>query len=291
MCPLDCTRPSRDPCTSNDTLANTNLPNANERQRPTQRTSTTPTDTTAPCAPTGCARPPPPSRRRLRRRGPRSAAARRLRSGGAPEGESGGEPPAPSPQPDLQLINPQPCTLLHINIRSINNPKKQAELQTYLDAHQPDFIALTETWLCDATPHFTLPNYTTAARRDRTPYKPRPRSTNHGGIILLRHDNAPATTHLENSTTAERLWATIHTDTGPLLFGLYYRPPDDQHNSLDSLDTELHKYAPTHTGTFLTGDFNIHHKRWLRFSHSNTPEGAQLHDICKQQCFLWLKDF
>ena len=252
-----------------------------ERQRHTQRTSSTTNDTPAPCACTGCARPPSPARRRLRRRGPRSAAARRLRSGGAPEGESGGEPPAPSPHPVSQLINPQPCTLLHVNIRSINS-KKQAELQTYLDTHQPDFIALTETWLCDATPHFTLPNYITAARRDRPDYVPRPRTTNHGGILLLRHTSAPAITHLENSSTAERLWVTIHTDTGPLLFGLYYRPPDDPHNSLDTLDAELHKHSPTHIGTFLTGDFNVHHKRWLRFSNANTPEGAQLHDICKQ---------
>ena len=264
-------------------LANTDSTNAPDTQRTTERTLTNDADTTAPCACAGCARPPPPCRgRRFRRRGPRSLEARRLRSGGAPQGEPGGEPPAPSPTPDLSLIHSQQCTLLHINIRSLNNPKKHAELQTYLNAHQPHYIAITETWLCDATPHFTLPNYTTAARRDRPDYVPRPRTSNHGGIILLRHDNAPALTHLENSTTAERLWATIHLDTGPLLLGLYYRPPDDPHHSLDTLDAELDKHSHSHTGTLLTGDFNIHHKRWLHFSNANTPEGAQLHDICKQ---------
>ena len=70
--------------------------------------------------------------------------------------------------------------------------------------------------------------------------------------------------------------------TGPLLLGLWYRPPNDPRHSIDTLDAELDKHAPSHNGTLLTGDLNIHHKRWLRFSHSNTPEGAQLHNICKQ---------
>ena len=111
------------------------------------------------------------------------------------------------------------------------------------------------------------------ARRDRPNYISRPRTTNHGGIILLRHTNAPTITHVETSPNAERLWTTIHTDAGPLPFRLYYRPPDDPQHSLDTLDAELDKHAPSHIGIFLTSDFNVHHERWLHFSRDNTTEG------------------
>ena len=265
--------PSRDPCTLTDTRATNDAPTANDSNVPTQPTPTTHTDSTAPCS-AGSARPPPPAHRRLRRRGPRSLSSRRRRCGGAHPGDAGGHLPADSPV--SPTLTPQHFSLLHINIRSINNPRKQAELNSLLDTHKPHFLALTETWLCNATPHFTLPNYHELSRRDRPNFTPAPGKNNHGGVLLLQRNDAPSASHLTTSTTAERTWTTIHTDTGPLLFGLWYRPPDDDDNSLHTLATELDELAPQHTGLFLTGDFNIHHRKWLRFSNSNTPQGELL---------------
>ena len=30
----------------------------------------------------------------------------------------------------------------------------------------------------------------------------------------------------------------------------------------------------------MIGDMNVHHKEWLRFSNSTTPEGRALYDVC-----------
>ena len=76
-------------------------------------------------------------------------------------------------------------------------------------------------------------------------------------MVYTRNTTITATA-LQKSPTAERVWFTIHTHTGPLLFGLFYRPPDDPIEHLDSLETDLTSRTPNFTGIFALGDFNVH---------------------------------
>ena len=62
----------------------------------------------------------------------------------------------------------------------------------------------------------------------------------------------------------------LHTDVGPYLLGVWYRPPEPgELDSIRSLETELNRYAHEALGTILVGDLNVHHTRWLH------PELAQ----------------
>ena len=73
---------------------------------------------------------------------------------------------------------------------------------------------------------------------------------------------------------------SLYTSTGPLLFGVFYRPPNDPLENLDSLETELAHHSTSHIGTFLCGDLNVHEARWLRFSNvPTTPAGRRLREI------------
>ena len=87
------------------------------------------------------------------------------------------------------------------------------------------------------------------------------------------------------SNDAERSWMTLHTDTGPILFGNYYRPPDAELQSLQTLQAEVEKHMCDHIGTILVGDFNIHHQSWLQYSNRNTSEGRLLKQIASN--FGW----
>ena len=46
------------------------------------------------------------------------------------------------------------------------------------------------------------------------------------------------------------------------------------HSCQNCLHTPPHVY-----GALLVGDFNIHHRKWLKFSHSNTAEGDWLYNL------------
>ena len=201
------------------------------------------------------------------------------RGGRAPPGAVGGQPPtsAPAPVSLPQLL----LSLYFLNIQSLQSPTKRTELQNHLDAHTPDILAITETWLDDSAPAITIPNYTQLSRRDRPGFTPTTTNrTNHGGIIVYTRNNTVSANALHTSPTAERLWFTVHTTTGPLLFGLFYRPQTDTLTDFDTLDNELTELTLNHTGTFLFGDFNVHEARWLRHSNTHTtPLGRRLHEI------------
>ena len=135
-------------------------------------------------------------------------------------------------------------------------------------------MLITETWLDESTEVVNIPGYRSIARRDRRTKK------KGGGVdIFVREDYRDAGC-LAISETSERSWVTVHTLTGPVLIGAWYRPPDESSSEIKTLAEELAKYMPGHIGTFLFCDANIHHKRWLRFSNGNTSLGQELQDIC-----------
>ncbi len=73
----------------------------------------------------------------------------------------------------------------------------------------------------------------------------------------------------------------LHTDTGPYLIGVWYRPPDQgEIESIKFCEEEWQLLSPEVLGTILVGDINVHHIRWLRYSSRNSAEGEVLRDFC-----------
>ena len=65
-----------------------------------------------------------------------------------------------------------------------------------------------------------------------------------------------------------------------ILLGNWYRPGATEHDGYTALQEEMHKFLPEITGIILTGDLNIHHARWLRYSNGNSTQGADLKVLC-----------
>ena len=84
----------------------------------------------------------------------------------------------------------------------------------------PALVCLNETFLDPSTEDVELEGYQLIARRDRDDGR------KCGGVaVFARADAARAVTLVEKSKTNERVWLVIHSDTGPYLLGVWYRPP------------------------------------------------------------------
>ena len=69
----------------------------------------------------------------------------------------------------------------------------------------------------------------------------------------------------------------MHTESGPLLICCWYRRPcHGETRSIDTLGEEWISLAEQSVGTIITGDMNVHHKHWLRFSSHVSPESTVL---------------
>ena len=105
-----------------------------------------------------------------------------------------------------------------------------------------------------------------------------------GGIALFVHDSLVARlVHVSDSGQSERSWHVFHTDIGPILFGLWYRPPGyGEIQKMIGLETELKAWAPCVIGSVIIGDMNVHHKPWLQHSNGIAPEGIALFRMCSR---------
>ena len=91
-------------------------------------------------------------------------------------------------------------------------------------------------------------------------------------------------TLLLTSDVAERLWFQLHTNKGPYLLCAWYRPPaQGEVETIASFVAELSELRNSAIGTMLIGDLNLHSKRWLVRSASNSKEGERMKDVCKDE--------
>ena len=78
------------------------------------------------------------------------------------------------------------------------------------------------------------------------------------------------------------------TNLGPILIGNMYGPPDAGDDALHIFDDELEELAPSHRGTPLLGDFNVHQGRWLKHSNAVTTAcGRSLRSIARHHALLF----
>ena len=119
-----------------------------------------------------------------------------------------------------------------------------------------------------------LANYTIVSRRDRQ------ESANRGGVICFARNDINNIVCLGDSPHAERSWHLLHTDFGRILICNWYRPGASTDEAITSFRDELTEYMPNVIDCVVVGDLNIHHKRWLRFSNADTPQGNLSKYIC-----------
>ena len=261
----------------------------------------------------------PPSR--LRRRGPRSlqAIVRRVEQRFTPSavapGKSGAvslaDTPADVPNSDslcniatdlsteqgacvfevgarrLRVVQPSeiPCEPINafcesVRVWSINCRKfltRKAEIEARLRNSKVDIVCLQETWLSDSVEEISLSGYTCVGRFDRA-LGPK---CGYGGIAVFARTNITDIALVEYINGAERMWCVLHTNIGALLIGNWYRPPDEDGNSISILQAEIERLRSECVGVILLGDINIHHKRWLRYSSKNTITGERLWEVCR----------
>ena len=106
------------------------------------------------------------------------------------------------------------CTML--NARSIVN--KRHYLHALLTSEHLDIVAITETFLGDVND---------AELIDCSSYRifRRDRDRHGGGVMIIIRNSLPALRRTDLETECEVLWVEIMRRNRPLLFGVYYRPP------------------------------------------------------------------
>jgi hypothetical protein len=166
---------------------------------------------------------------------------------------------------------------MHLNLRGFVS--HQAELQHRIaQSGFPDLVGITESFLDKSTSTAALIGYTLISRLDRRDGR------QGGGIALFARDSiASNIVHIADSPLSERSWHILHTHQGPLLVGLWYRPPCyGEIASITSLEQEWHTHSSNAVGTVLFGDMNVHNKQWLVFSGGTPPEGRELFSVCSR---------
>ena len=164
--------------------------------------------------------------------------------------------------------------LFHLNVNNLD--AHLALLDTLLALHDfPEFVAITETHVCTFVEELNLTNYRAVSRRDRAD------QSGWGGIALYaRHDVHMNVVHMKDSESLELSWYTLHSDIGPLLIGVWYRPPRrGDKSAIQIFDKELEEYQDF-AGRIIVGDMNVHNERWLKFSKGESPEGLELESVC-----------
>ena len=108
------------------------------------------------------------------------------------------------------------------------------------------------------------------------------KDANGEGILTLVRSDFGDLAHICNSVNDERSWHFLQMGPEIIFIGNWYRPGASDHDAYQELQEEMNKYMPDATGIILSGDLNIHHIKWLRFSNGNSQQGADLEAVCDQ---------
>ena len=152
------------------------------------------------------------------------------------------------------------------------------ELEYRLKVSQPDIIAITETFLDKSVKNLCPIGYVEISRLDRRDGRQA------GGIaVFVKASIKKMVVHIADSNDFERSWHIIHTNFGPVLFSVWYRPPCyGEVASIFAFETEWRQYSVNAVATIAVGDMNVHNVTWLQYSSGTTPEGKELCNVCSR---------
>ncbi|GFT55630.1 RNA-directed DNA polymerase from mobile element jockey [Trichonephila clavipes] len=167
-------------------------------------------------------------------------------------------------------VSNRPLKLITWNSNGIIH--KIAELEDFIHRHDPDVIAIQETFL-QPCHNLSLSNYITH-RNDRLSHR------GGGTAILIKrtiaHHSLDLRTHtLENTTI-------VIEGAKKLTISCIYRPPS---SPAQAIVPDLLRIFRNRTCCVVLGDFNAKHKSWNPHSRGNAC-GAQLHKFSKDCGYL-----
>ncbi len=172
-------------------------------------------------------------------------------------------------------------TVFHLNVRGLRDTKGHNlalvnALLAQLDL--PTFVVLTETWLDRGIESANLTGYHRVSRRDRRGAV----RTDRGGVAVFARDGFELSiVHLGDSADDERSWHVVHSDSGPILLGAWYRPPAAKEvASIQRFEQEFQQYSSECVSSIVVGDMNVHNTEWLRWSNGRSDEGEELENVC-----------
>lgn len=151
--------------------------------------------------------------------------------------------------------------------------RKGLDLEHLTSIHDPDVIALTETWLHNGVfdSEFTPPQFC-AHRRDR--------NSRGGGVALLFRKGLKVV-RLSEPPGAEAMFCKLFFENECLVIGVVYRPPGEDVKVLEELKAFIASLISQNTKLILCGDFNLPGIDWNTFSATNNDIvcGEELIDI------------
>ena len=165
-----------------------------------------------------------------------------------------------------------PLSILSLNAQGLCS--KFALFQAMIE-HDPDTIAVTETWL-DASisdSEFTPQGYATF-RKDRNinyyaanTY----RNENRGGVLMMVKSELNATRYTRAEVNAEIMWIQINPHPkAEWLYSVCYRPEVDEEEMLSRINQSINQIDIENT--VLLGDFNFRNVDWQEETCTRTIE-------------------
>ncbi len=142
---------------------------------------------------------------------------------------------------------------------------------------KPHIVAITVTWLNESTMEFVLPGYRCVSRRNRNDGR------TGRGIAVYSRDGVDILCHICNSTGSERSWDILRANAGPILFGVWYRQPDEDTDGIVGFAAEFDSHFSDCVGSIILGDFNVHNMSSLKHSSHTSASGIFL----RRFCLIW----
>ena len=163
--------------------------------------------------------------------------------------------------------------MLLVNFQSIRN--KKPDLIALINAHKPDVLAGTETWLTpDVKNGEIIP-----PELEYTIYR-KDRPDGYGGVMLAVSNKILSVDLPSLTTDCEIMWAKLCIAGSPAYVAAYYRPHISDEYSLTQLDLSLHKLNESINNPLilLTGDFNLPGIDWSENIVEHSSPFRALHE-------------
>ncbi len=169
--------------------------------------------------------------------------------------------------------------IFHLNVNDFSSHAHLLDALVHMHEF-PEFVAITETHLREDLREIHLSNYELVSRRDRQDARPIHEKGWGGVALFARSDVYQNIVFTKSSDDIEATWHTLHSDIGPILVGVWYRPPRrGEVASIKQFELELERQTDF-VGKIIVGDMNVHNEQWLRFSNGTSPEGRELEQVC-----------
>lgn len=166
-----------------------------------------------------------------------------------------------------QNIDFFPLKVMCLNAQGL--PSKYAQLFDLLYYHNPDILAITESFLDNdiLDPELQVPGYVLFRKDRNLSFYPPGLFTNEarGGIIIYIKDLLNPVISDLNNVKAEFLWINIHpTKQSELLLGVCYRPEAAGSAYVDTICSSINEI--TNQDVLILGDFNFRDIDWETFT-------------------------